>query len=82
MTKRKITLSQAIEGYFIYAQARRLSEQTLKGYQWALHRFEAYLGEDPPLTKLTATEVRGFFGTLSSLTNKSLIAVRAGLSAL
>jgi integrase/recombinase XerD len=82
MTKKELTLSQAIEGYFIYANARRLSAQTLNGYQWALNKFEMYLGADPPFASLTTHEVRTFLNTLPGLTNTSLIGVRAGLSAL
>jgi integrase/recombinase XerD len=82
MSKKELTLSQAMEGYFIYAHARRLSAQTLNGYQWALSKFEVYLGADPPFSSLTVTDVRTFLNTLPGLTNKSLIGVRAGLSAL
>ena len=82
MNKRAVALSQAIEGYFIYAHARRLSTHTLSGYQWALEKFETYLGADPPFASLTAVDVRTFLNSLSGLTNKSLIGIRAGLSAL
>jgi len=82
MSKKELTLSQAIEGYFIYANARRLSAQTLNGYQWALNKFETYLGADPPFASITARDVRTFLNSLPGLTNTSLIGVRAGLSAL
>jgi integrase/recombinase XerD len=82
MTKHEITLSQAIEGYFIYAHARRLSEQTLNSYNWALRKLEVYLGSDPPFASITVAEVRAFLNSLPGLTNTSLIALRSGLSAL
>jgi len=59
-----------------------LSPQTLSGFNWALRKLEAHLGSDTPLASITATQVRDFLNSLSTLTNKSLVHVRAGMAAL
>ena len=53
MAKLQITLSQAIDGYFVAAQARRLSPHTLSDYDNTFRRFEAFLGDDLRLTRIT-----------------------------
>jgi hypothetical protein len=49
MVRDRITLSRAIEGYFIAAHARRLSRHTLRDYDNTFRRFEEFLGRNPPL---------------------------------
>jgi len=66
MTKHTLALSDAIEGYFIHAQACRLSPQTLSGYNWALRKLEAYLGPGTPLAGITSTQIRDFLNSLNS----------------
>ena len=58
MERSKVSLSQAIEGYFIAAHARRLSRHTLRDYDHTFRRFEAWLNKDPPLASITAADVR------------------------
>jgi len=82
MAQDQITLSQAIEGYFIYAHARRLSPQTLDNYDWGLQKLEAYLKDDPPFAAITTAQIRAFLNSLHHLSNRSLINVRSGMSAL
>jgi hypothetical protein len=43
-----LTLSQAFEGYFVYAQARRLSPNTLDNYVYVFRKLATYLPDDPP----------------------------------
>ena len=47
MDQKSITFTQAIEGYFVAAQARRLSPHTLSDYDNTYRRFETFLGHDP-----------------------------------
>ncbi len=47
MDKTEIRLSQAIEGYFIAAHARRLSPSTLARYDYHLRKLEQFLPADP-----------------------------------
>jgi integrase/recombinase XerD len=80
--KNGITLSQAIEGYFIAARARRLSENTLVSYDYAFQKFEAFLGEDPAVTAITPSDIREFLNSLDGLAPKSVLNHHIALSAL
>jgi site-specific recombinase XerD len=82
MEKNSISLSQAIEGYFINAQARRLSPNTLQNYQWAYGHLERHLAGDPSMASITTTQVRAFLTSLQHLSNKSLLNVHSALSSL
>jgi site-specific recombinase XerD len=82
MAQNLITLSQAIQGYFIAAHARRLSHHTLKAYDSHLRKFERYLNDDPPFEKITASDVRGFLSSLTTLTSKSVLNHHIALSSL
>jgi integrase/recombinase XerD len=82
MVQNRITLSQAIEGYFIAAHARRLSHHTLSDYDNTFRKFEAFLGNDPPLAEISAADVREFLGSLDGLSAKTMCNYHVGLSAL
>ena len=82
MDKNRITLSRAIEGYFVAAHARRLSKHTLRDYDTTFRRFEAFLGRDPPITEIGPAEVTAFLGSLDHLSAKTLLNYHTGLAAL
>jgi hypothetical protein len=82
MDKNRITLSQAIEGYFVAAHARRLSRHTLRDYDTTFQRFEAFLGRDPPIAEIGPGEVTAFLGSLDHLSAKTLLNNHTGLAAL
>ena len=82
MDQSRVTLSRAIEGYFIAAHARRLSPHTLADYDNTFRRFEAYLNRDPPLASLGPADIRGFLGSLNGLSAKTVRNYHTGLSAL
>ena len=82
MERYSISLSQAIEGYFINAQARRLSPNTLENYQWAYGHLERYLAGNPAFASITVAQVRAFLTSLARLSNKSLLNVHSALSSL
>ena len=82
MDKNRITLSQAIEGYFVAAHARRLSRHTLRDYDNTFRRFEEFLGRDPPLAEIDAGHIRRFLGSLDHLSAKTLLNYHTGLAAL
>jgi site-specific recombinase XerD len=82
MAKNRITLSQAIEGYFIAAHARRLSPGTLADYNNILSKFEAFVGPNLPLADIDAADIRAFFNSLDGLSAKTLRNHHTGLSAL
>src|SRR4030042_6862533 len=77
-----ITFSEAIEGYTLYAQARRLSEHTLADYMNTYHKFLAYLGHEPLIADITADQVQGFLASQTRISNKTLLNYHTGLSAL
>ena len=82
MDRNRITLSQAIEGYFVAAHARRLSRHTLRDYDNTFRRFEEFLERDPPLSEIGAAEVTAFLGSLEHLSAKTLLNYHTGLAAL
>jgi site-specific recombinase XerD len=82
MVKERITLSRAIEGYFIAAHARRLSPATLADYDNTFRKLEEFLGRDPPLCTITPGDIRAFLGSMYGMSAKTLLNYHTGLSAL
>jgi site-specific recombinase XerD len=82
MENNRVTLSQALEGYFIAAHARRLSPNTLSDYDNTFRRFETFLGIDPPLADITAADVRTFLNNFNHLSAKTLLNYHCALSSL
>jgi integrase/recombinase XerD len=82
MVNQSVSLSQAIEGYFITAHARRLSPHTLNDYDNTYRRFEQFLGRDPPLADIRPADIRAFLNSLNGLSAKTLRNYHTGLSAL
>jgi len=79
---RSITLSQAIIGYTIAAQARRLSDHTLADYANTFRKFTQHLKDDPPIESITADQVRDFLAAQTDISKKTLLNIHVGLSAL
>lgn len=65
MIKRKLSLSQAIDGFLLDAEARSLSPRTVADYQNSFRKFRAFMG-DPPLASISADDVRRFLADLST----------------
>ena len=78
----QITFSQALEGYSLYADARRLSLHTIADYTNTFRKFQAFLGDDPPIVSITADQIRAFFASLDHLSKKTILNYHTGLSAL
>jgi integrase/recombinase XerD len=102
---KQLTLSQSIEGFLLEKQAQHLSPHTVADYTNAFRKFQAYLGDpersgaeskDVPFAGITADQIRGFLGDLSTprapngvakrpvkgLSNKTILNVHTALSAL
>ena len=84
-----ITLAQAIDGFLLDCAARRLSVHTISDYTNSLRKLAAYLTTDPPLTAITADQVRGFLASLANrpadqhpIGKKQARNIHTGLSAL
>ena len=78
----QITFSQALEGYFLHADARRLSPHTIADYTNTFHKLQQFLSNDPPIAAITADQVRAFFAAQDGLSKKTLRNYHTGLSAL
>jgi site-specific recombinase XerD len=76
-----ITLSQAIEGYYLDAQSRRLSEHTLADYGVTFRKLQDFLKSDPPLASITAEHIRQFLGD-QDVSKKTVLNYHTGLTAL
>jgi integrase/recombinase XerD len=81
MTNR-ITFSQAIQGYLLHANARRLSKHTLADYTTTFRKFHHFLDGDPPLASITPAQLRAFLACQDGISNKTLLNYHTGLSAL
>jgi site-specific recombinase XerD len=80
--KHNLTLSQALEGYRLHAQARQLSEHTLADYFTTFTRFQLFLGEDLPLAEITDEDIEEFMASLKGISEKTALNYHTGLSAL
>ncbi len=78
----RITLSQAIEGWTIAAQARRLSINTLNDYGNSFRRFQAFCKNDSDFTTITAGDITAFMGSLNGLSDKTALNIHTALSSL
>ena len=65
MITRKLSLSQAIDGFLLDAEARSLSPRTVADYLNSFRKFQAFMG-DPPLASITADDVRRFLVDLTT----------------
>jgi site-specific recombinase XerD len=77
----KIKFSQALQGYTLYAHARRLSEHTLADYSGTFRKLAAYLKTDLLIADITPTQVREFLA-VQTVSDKTLLNYHTGLSSL
>ncbi len=75
------TLSQIVEGYTLYAQARQLSPHTLADYHNTFRKLSAFLEEDPPIQQITRQDLERFLAA-QKVSKKTLLNYHTGLSAL
>jgi site-specific recombinase XerD len=80
---KEITFSQAIDGYLLYANSRRLSEHTVADYRCTFRRLQEFLEpDDPPMNEITLDVIEAFFAELTGLSKKTVVDYHTGLSAL
>lgn len=82
MSAKQLTLSQAIEGFLLHIQARRLSPGTISAYTHRLARFQSSLPDDPPFAGITTPDVEKFFTSQPELSNATLHGYHNTLSSL
>lgn len=79
--KQEVTLSQAIQGYMLNMDARRLSSHTVADYTNTFRKFSAFIGPDFPIAAITIEHVEAFLA-LQEVSQKTLLNYHTGLSAL
>jgi len=79
--KHSISFSQAVQGYLLAAQARRLSNQTIADYVNTFRKFQLFLEGDPPLESISPHRVEAFLG-VQEVSKKTILNYHTGLSAL
>jgi integrase/recombinase XerD len=77
-----LTLSQAIQGFYLTQQARGLSAHTIADYTNTLTRFKIHLEKDYRMDQITARHVELFLASQTHLKKKTLLNYHTGLSAL
>ncbi|MBN1658284.1 MAG: tyrosine-type recombinase/integrase [Anaerolineae bacterium] len=82
MARSDVLLSDAVEGFFITAHARRLAPGTLSDYDNTFRRFEAFLDGPRAMSQITAGEIEAFLSSLKGLSKKTVRNYHIGLSAL
>jgi site-specific recombinase XerD len=55
-----ITFSQAVDGYLLYAGARRLSQNTINDYTNTFGKFARSLENDRPISEITRHDISRF----------------------
>ncbi len=78
----EVPIKKVTEDFINARRVERLSERTLEDYGLTLRRFVSFVGPDTPFSQIGTSQVRGFMGSLTQLSNKSLLNVYAGLSSL
>ncbi len=81
MKQIKLKLSQALQGFFLTQQARRLSSHTINDYSVTLTRFKSYLEKDYFVEDITSKHVENFLAQQTHLSKKTLLNYYTGLAA-
>lgn len=77
-----IRYSQALQGFFLTAQARKLSPHTIADYQNTLvTKFQTFLGQDLLVQEITSSHVQEFLAAQTAVKNKTVLNYHTGLSA-
>jgi integrase/recombinase XerD len=76
-----ISFSQAIDGYLLAANARRLSQHTIADYVNTFRKVQLFLDDDPPICSITSKQIEAFLAS-QEVSNKTVLNYHTGLSAL
>ena len=77
-----LTFSQALTGFFLTAQARRLSSHTIADYSQTLDKkFKTFLEKDYLVEQITAQHVESFLAAQTTIKKKTLLNYHTALSA-
>ncbi|MCJ7534770.1 MAG: tyrosine-type recombinase/integrase [Anaerolineales bacterium] len=75
------TFSQIVDGYLLAANARRLSDHTIRDYVTTFKKFNRFLDDDPPFESITVQQVENFLAH-QNVSKKTILNYHIGLSAL
>lgn len=78
---KSLTLSQALEGYTLFAEPK-LSPNTLNEYFNTFRKFQEYLVDDLPIQDIQVNHIAGFINAQKHLKKKTLLNYHVGLCAL
>ena len=76
----KINFSQAIDGYLLFANARRLSHHTIRDYTTTFRKFMNFMNGDPLVEEISKKQVELFLAA-QKVSKKTLLNYHTGLSA-
>ena len=77
-----LKLSQALDGFFLNLQSRKLSTHTIQDYQnTLLHKFQVFLEKDYLVEEITARHIQEFMAAQTKVSNKTALNYHTGLSA-
>lgn len=77
-----LKLSQALQGFFLTQQSRRLSPHTIVDYDNILRKFKTFLGKDYTMEEITSRHIEEFLAAQIHLSKKTVLNYYTGLSAL
>lgn len=77
-----LTLSNAIEMYFVAKRAQRLSEHTLSDYDNTFRKFLSFLGKDCGVDEITPSIIASFLASAKDVSKKTVLNYHTGLSSL
>jgi len=79
---KSLTYSQALTGFFLTAQARRLSSHTIADYSHTLDKkFRAFLDKDYLVEQITSQQIEAFLAAQTTIKKKTLLNYHTALSA-
>lgn len=82
MNIRKLTLSQAVDGYLLNARARRLTEDTIAGYTSILRRVTEHFPKEQIFADITVEDWEEYLIAQENVSDKTLLNHHNVLSAL
>ncbi len=78
---KSITFLQAVDGFLLATNARRLSPHTIQDYTITYRKFQAFLQVDPLLPSITPQQIEKFLSS-QPVSKKTILNYHTGLSAL
>ena len=78
----QLRFSQAKQGFFLTAQARKLSPHTIADYEVTIKKFQAFLEKDILIENITSDHIQMFLAAQTTISKKTALNYHIGLSAM